>query len=373
MRLVGLTTISVWILAALLAAPAPAGEHVVGQGLGQPNPNRVRVFAADGTPSATDFFAYSTGQWGVNVAAGAIDAGTEATLLTGPGPGTRFGPQVRGFDGDGLALARINFYAYGTLRYGVNVATGDLEGDGFDELISGAGWGGVFGPHLRGFDYDGAALKPLARINFFAYSTLKYGVNPAEGDLDGEGWFELLSGPGPGPIFAPNVRGFDFDGAAIQRISGVNFNAFTGGRFGVNPAGGDADGDGVAEIAAAPGPGAGASFPARFRGFSYSGSGVAPLPGFDVTTFASRYGGRVALSDLDGGGAADLLAGAGPDPASDSRVESYAWDGAALNPNAATFVPFSGTYGVNLAGAALSWQPVDTPLVQHRSRLDRPE
>jgi hypothetical protein len=73
-------------------------------------------------------------------------------------------------------LAKVSYYAYGTLRFGVNVASGDSDGDGYDELITGAGPGAVFGPHVRGFDYDGASVRPQPGVSFYAYGT-PLGVN----------------------------------------------------------------------------------------------------------------------------------------------------------------------------------------------------
>ncbi len=74
-------------------------------------------------------------------------------LLTGAGPGAIYGPHVRGFTIDGEPVDGLNFLAYGTNKWGVNVAAGDLDGDGKDEIITGAGPGAVFGPHVRAFSY----------------------------------------------------------------------------------------------------------------------------------------------------------------------------------------------------------------------------
>lgn len=185
---------------------------------------------------------------------------------------------------------------------------------------------------------------------------MKYGVNVEDGDLDKDGYGEILTGAGPGASFAPQVRGWNVDGGAVTNIAKVNFNAFSSIGYGVNVAGGDADGDGFAEAAAAPGPGPTASFPSEFRGFDYDASAIAPLPGFDVTPFATLYGGRVGLADLWSDGKWDLIAGAGRDPAADAIVDSYGYTGSALTPNPGSgFLPFASMYGVNVAGGVLGY------------------
>ena len=70
-------------------------------------------------------------------------------------------------------------------RMGVNVSAGDIDADGYDEIITGAGPGAVFGPHVRAFDFDGTApVVAVPGVSYFAYGTMRYGVNVAAGDLD---------------------------------------------------------------------------------------------------------------------------------------------------------------------------------------------
>ena len=331
---------------------APAA-YLVGEGLGAPNPNRVRVFDGNGAATAVDFLAYAAGQWGVNVGTGAIDPTVGDEILTGPGPGAVFGPQARGFSAAGVAMGKVNFYAYGTLRFGLNVTGVAVDGDAFDEIVTGPGPGAVFGPHVRAFDVDGGGVSVIAKINYFAYGTLKYGLNVAGGDVDGDGYGEIVTAPGPGAIFGPQVRGWNFDGGAIASIAKINFNAFATTQFGANVAGGDVDTDGYGEMACAPGPGAGVGFQGRFVGFDYDGTAVGALPGFDVTAFTTGYGGRVGLGSVPRDGRDDLVGGAGRDPAADATVRAFRYGGAALTPYA-PFIAFpTVTYGVNATAGKL--------------------
>jgi hypothetical protein len=168
----------------------------------------------------------------------------------------------------------------------VNVAVGDVTGDGELDVVTGAGFDSNFpqftgGPHVEVF--DGAGLlggitRPL--ISFFPYAqNFTGGVFVAAGDINselgetgpgsppaGDHRAEIVTGPGIGG--GPDVEGFSFDadGSNMQNI--VSFNAFpsnqnfTGGvRIALADFGGanggvaGSKGLGDEEIACAPGPG----------------------------------------------------------------------------------------------------------------------
>ncbi|MFN7975026.1 MAG: hypothetical protein U0166_22185 [Acidobacteriota bacterium] len=345
-----------WIAGFKLAPCAGSGatgaDFVLGEGLGQPNGNAVRVYQSTGVATPTVFQAYGANGYGTNVASGDISGGGIWEIVTGPGPGPVYGPQVRSFRPDGTSISKVNFYAYSTLRYGVNAASGKLDADAFAEIITGAGPGDVFGPHVRGWNYDNASINPIAKVSYFAYATLAYGANVEEGDVDADGFAEIVTGPGPGPSFGSQIRGWNVDGGAVTAIAKINFNAFALPGYGVNVAGGRVDGDPFAEIAATPGPGP--THPSRFMGFDYDGSSIAALPGFDIIPYATLYGGRIGLGDLSLDGTADLLCGPGRDPAATASVRAYAYSGNMLIARAGTpFTPFSGRHGVNVAGGTL--------------------
>ena len=40
---------------------------------------------------------------------------------------------------------------------------------GIDEIITGAGPGAVFGPHVRGWNFDNISVTPLPGLSFFAW------------------------------------------------------------------------------------------------------------------------------------------------------------------------------------------------------------
>ncbi len=304
---------------------------LAGPGPGPDNPPEVRGFIP-GSGMVVSFVAYGADRYGVNVAAGNIDDEPGDEIITGPGPGAIFGPQVRAFSSTGTALTGASFFAYGTNKYGVNVATGDLDGDGRHEFITGAGPGAVFGPHVRAFSYDRDAVypvSPVSGVSYFAYGTLKYGVNVACGDLDGDGMDEIVTGAGPGAVFGPHVRGWNVDGGTAGPLGGVSYFAYSTLKWGVNVACGDLDGDGMDEIITGAGPGV--VFGPHVRGWNVDGGTVTPIQGVSYFAYdTTEYGVEVGAGDLDGDGIDEIITGAGPGPDFTARVRGWNYDGTAL-------------------------------------------
>ncbi|MFN7973562.1 MAG: VCBS repeat-containing protein [Acidobacteriota bacterium] len=342
-----------------------ATSIVCGPGPGATNPAEVRVYTGGATPVVpADFIPYPVPAYGTNVAAGNVDGVTAARvvdeLLTGPGPGPVYGPQVRGFNRSGTVLAKLNYYAYGTLKYGVNVDAGLLDTDAIDEILTGAGPGSVFGPHVRGWNYDGVAISAISKVSYFAYGTLKYGVNIALGDIQNPGLDEILTAPGPGSTFTPQMRGFAYDGVAITAISKVNFNAFPQPGYGGRVTTSDVEGDAYDEIVCTHGPGP--SHPAVVAGWDFDGTAVSVKPGYNLTVYPTFYGASIAGGYATGAGAAagfgigDVQVGAGPDPAAPATVSTVVYGGGAASIATNTFDPFPATfYGVRVGAAALAF------------------
>jgi hypothetical protein len=332
-------TVSTW----LVTAPGPS--------LG--NPPLVRLFLPEqDADHILQFSAYGSPQYGANISSGDMNGDAACEILTGPGPGEIYGPHVRGFQVNGTPLAGLNFLAYGTSRYGVNVAAGDIDADGFDEIITGPGPGEVFGPHVRGWDYDGSgSVTAMTGVSYFAYGTPRWGVNVSAGDIDGDGFDEIVTGAGPGAVYGPHVRGWNYDNTAITAIPTVSFMAYGTYQYGVNVTCGDVDGDGMDEIVTAPGPGI--MFGAHIRGWDYDGTTVTPLPGLSFFAYEyplARYGAKVfAGTDLDGDGRDELVTGCGPDPTIGTRVRVFRYDGSGVS----EWFWLSGyvgmTHGVNVA------------------------
>ena len=187
----------------------------------------------------TAFYAYApafTG--GVYVAAGNLGGGGDDEIVTGAGPSG--GPQVRTFRSDGTPLA--GFYAYApAFTGGVRVATGDVDGDGVNEIITGAGPGG--GPQVRIFKADGTPMG-----GFFAYPEAFHGgvyVSTVRSPDNKTDWIVTGAGEGGGT----QVRVFKPDGTAVFGFFLDNSTS------GVRPAGGVFNGSVPGQLALAEGPG----------------------------------------------------------------------------------------------------------------------
>ena len=326
-----------------------------GPGPGPANEPRVKGFFINGNENGiTDFLAYGATGYGVNVTCGDIDGDGNDEIITGAGPGAVYGPHVRAFEWDGTPLNGLSFIAYGTHKFGVNVACGDVDGDGIDEIITGAGPGEVFGPHVRGWNFDGGTLSPIAGISFFAYGTPKWGVNVACGDIDGDGIDEILTGAGPGAVYGPHVRGWNYDGSVIQAMGRVSFLAYSTHHWGVNVAAGDVDGDGYDEIITGPGPGD--VLTTHIRGFNYDDSNTTAISGISFIAYESgwNYGANVACVDLDSDGYGEILTGPGPGPTYPALVRGWNYDGTVLEQLTGTdfyaFDEMTVFYGVNVTG-----------------------
>jgi len=326
---------------------------VVGPGPGEDNLPQVRVFEPQGGAiHEHEFRAYGAPHFGVNVSTGDVDGDFRSDILTGAGPGAVFGPHVRGFQVDGTPLPGLSFLAYGTNKYGVNVAAGDLDGDGAAEIITGAGPGAVFGPHVRGWVYNGAlGVTPCPGVSYFAYATPRWGVNVAAGDIDGDGFDEIITGPGPGTVYGPHVRGWNVDGGSATAIRGISYFAYGTLQYGVNVSAGDVDGDGIDEIVTGAGPGA--VFGPHVRGWDYDGSTVTPLPGYSFfawDTAPLEFGINVFSGvDLNENGRDELVVGRGPAPDADSEVKLFTYGGVMVRPWL-SLEAFPGlTHGTNVA------------------------
>ena len=321
---------------------------VAGPGPSALNPSEVRVWDAFRHEEYLESFRpWLVNAYGTVVAAGDLDGDGYGEIVAGPGQGPHHPPLVVITDGEGEPLDQ--FLAYGVRRFGANVVCGDLDGDGREEILTGPGPGDVFGPHVRGWGWDGpGGVTPLPGLSFLAYGTHRFGVNVACGDIDGDGREEILTGAGPGDVFGPHIRGWDWNGSSVVPIPGVSFLAYGTNRFGVEVSCGDIDGDLIAEIVTGPGPGE--MFGSHVRGWNYDGESLSPIPGVNFTAYpglTAGYGCVVVCEDVDNDRVCEILTLPGPDPAFPARIKTWNYDGLELSlVESRSFLLFEeGTYG----------------------------
>ncbi|MFN7974605.1 MAG: PKD domain-containing protein [Acidobacteriota bacterium] len=296
---------------------------LAGPGHGPGNPNQAEIVDGLGRVQSS-WLAYGSGTMGTNVAGSDVDGDGFREAVTGPGPGPTLGPHVRAFNPwDGTPIAKVSYYAYGTLRYGVNVAGGNLDGDRFDEIGTGPGAGAVFGPHVRGWNVDNGAVTAISKVSYFAYSTLKYGCLVAQGDVDTDpSYDEIVTGPGPGANFSAHLRGWNYDGASITPLPGFSAFVFSPSTYGLNVGTADLAGADREEILAARGPAP--TNIGELEALNYASGFLGVLNSSAMSPFVTLYGVRVGGGEL-GAPKDHLVAGPGPAPTAPSQLRGYTY------------------------------------------------
>lgn len=254
------------------------------------------------------FFAFDTAfRGGVRVAGGDINADGFEDIVVAAGPGG--GPNVKVYDGVSYSEIR-NFFAYAPqFSSGIFVACGDVNGDGYADIITGAGAGG--GPHVQVF----SGLDNSIIASYFAYSTVfTGGISVASGDLNADGFSDVITGAGAGG--GPHVLGLS--GQALiagQQVALANFFAFDPGvTRGIFVASGDFDNNGSADIMVAAGPGGGPHVKV-FNSF-----GTATLDSFFAYPVEFSGGVTIGAVDVNGNGTIDVVTAPYTNAPSEIRV-----------------------------------------------------
>lgn len=225
---------------------------------------------------------------------------------------------------------------------GASVAYGDIDGNGSDEVIVGAGPGG--GPNVKVFTSSGEKL-----LSFFPYvEEFKKGVYVASCDVNSDDLDEIITSPRFGG--GPNVKVYNGQGENLSSFMAYE-ERFHGG---VSIACGDVTGDGIGDIVT----GSGYDSGNQVRIFNMQGEYL----GLDFWPFASyeRGGVSVATANVDGEGADEIIMGV--------QRFGHGWikvyKAESERPILAEFIGFPLTYkgGINVAGADLDGDGKDEVL-----------
>lgn len=257
------------------------------------------------------------------------------------------GPQfVTVIDQDSGAVIS-QFAPYGAaFRGGVRVATGDLTGDGIDEIVTAPGWSIV--AQVNVYNQTGGLLTSFQPYG----STFKGGVQVAVGDVDGDGLNDIITVPSYGPaevkvfrnVLAVGVPTFDvqnpyrdflafpssFIGGAVVAVADMGSTPLPNGPFDNTPR------DQKAEIVV----GSGAGIKTTVKVFDVSRM-TTPTPSampaaaqsftpFSTTTTDYKGGVSLSVARINPDLIPDIVVGAGVNGG--SLVDVWAWSNTASAP-----------------------------------------
>ncbi len=313
--------------------PDIAPGIIASAGPGPQNEALVRLY--DGNAELIkEFKAFDT-KYGANAISADIDGDGYDEIIVAQGPDPKNGATFRAFKRDGSLLAE---YAAFDTKYGLTLASGDLDGDWVDELIVGAGPDPKNPGILKVLKYTSAGFTQI--IAHTVNSQSSYGLNITAGDIDGDNIPEIITAPGPGPNNDASVTIWKYESSDLTPLT--TFTAFEG-TYGVNITSGDMDGDGKSEIIA--GAGSDPKNSSAIRIYKADGTLVREFAAYESSL---KYGVNVSSADLDGDGVDEVIAGAGPCPQNDPTVKIFKADGTEIR-NLIAY-PDSLKYGVKVSG-----------------------
>ena len=266
---------------------------------------QVTLFNQDGSPRYTlTPFAGFTG--GIRTTAADFNGDGVADLVAATGPGRS--TSLRIFDGKTQSELFTMDPFEASFKGGIYVATGDLTGDGTPDFAISPDEGG--GPRVRVF--NGKTFTQIADIFGIDDPNFRGGARAALSDLSGDGKADLLvaAGFGGGPRLAL------YNGATLTSTGGPkfvgDFFVFEQSlRNGVFLSAGDVNGDGFADVMVGGGPGGGP------RVFGLSGKDLTTtgtqtqVANFFAGDPNSRGGVRLTMKNLDGDNFSDIVVGSG--------------------------------------------------------------
>jgi hypothetical protein len=147
----------------------------------------------------------------VNVARADVTGDGQEELITGA-EGSGSSPRVHVYDPI-TKRALTGFHALDkSLRNGVDVAAGDIDGDGKNEIVTGLR--AKNDAKIGIYRYDENSPGNIVKIKEFVAYTGNNAMRVSTGDINGDGKDEIITGTGPGA--ATIIRIFDDKGIALK-------------------------------------------------------------------------------------------------------------------------------------------------------------
>jgi hypothetical protein len=296
-------------------------------------PGRVQVFRISSGAQLADFAPFGSAYTGgVSVAMGDVNKDGFPDLVVAATTGN---PHVKVYDGKALATGSFNpanpdasllgqFFAYDlNFNVGATVAVGDVSGNGFADIITGATAGNPNVHVYSGKDLAMGTFNPSGAsllASFFPYALgFNVGVNVAVGDVNKDGFADIVTGPTAGN---PDVRVYNgkdiaqgtFNPSGASQLAqffayGLNFNV------GAFVAVADTTGGGFGDVIT--GATAGNPHVKVYSGqaianstFNNGNADASKLDEFFAYQLQFNVGTAVAAGDFEGIGKADILTGA---------------------------------------------------------------
>ena len=308
----------------------PAGQAWAGTEARAPE---VRVFSAGGSLEM-NIMAYSRlFGGGVAVAAGDILGDDRLEIVSVSGQGGR--THIRGFTNRGVFNGVSIFPFHPNFRGTADLDLGDTDGDGQDEIIVGQGQGLQGWVKTINADLDNGEFVLIGEWN--AYGAAPVGAYVAAGDVNGDGRDEIITSPGSSGT--ARVRVFSPVGREVKSFYAFSQNIRKGAFV---ASGADFDRDGKEDIVVGEGPGSSATVRV-FRSSDYK-----VISEFQPYATA---GAHVSVGDVNSDGTSDIVTGAGL--GGGPHVRAFKWGGSALTVN---FFPYAVNFrgGVNVVAADLN-------------------
>ncbi|MDY3559462.1 DUF4394 domain-containing protein [Gemmata sp. JC673] len=279
-------------------AVVPEGTVVVGSGLGANGDVRLLDPVTGTSRTSSPIVPFDGFKGGVRVATGDVNGdGVPDAIVTAIEAGNGHIKVFDGTTGTQLTGTIGSFFSFQGFAGSVNVGAGDVNGDGFaDVLVVANGANG----HVKVFSgKDGTLLN-----TFLAYQGFLGNVTIAGADFDNDGIDEVVTAAainGHTKVFN-GTTGAAFTSASLPNFQN-SFLAFSPYLGNVSVAIGDVNGDGTPDLVLASGAGV------RLNVRVVNGRDGTQLNSFFVDTFGATFtgGGTVSVSDFNRDGRYDLI------------------------------------------------------------------